>query len=539
MIFLVLVAVVFSTVSSDPSPGAVTAIVITSFPAGATTIVINGTSYTSGTFPGAGVTVPTDASGNPTQTITVDPAAATGTTSVTIPFVALDAAGVQSSNTGTAVVNFDGITLSGSVFDDANGLSDNTVNGTGTNAGGLNAVLVDAGTGKVVATTTVAADGTYSFTNQNSGNYNILITTNTATVGNAAPAVALPAGWVNTGEYLGTGPGSDGTVNGILSIGSVSSNVSDANFGIEHTPTGTDQSYVIPIPSLGSTLVLNGTGASDSPAAIAGVDAEDGILGPGNTFNITDISGLNGNQLFYQGVQITGPITISNYDPSMLEINFTGAGSSGLSFTYTSTDAAGFSNSTNVNYVINWTGFLPITLLNFSAKPLGNNVQLTWQTTSEINSSYFDIEYSIDGNAFKPIGRVSAGVNSAGLSDYSWLHTAPLLNGVNYYRLKMVDMDGQFTYSTIRVLKMNAGLGKGIIVYPNPVITSIQVVLPEVALNNSRLLLYNMRGELVKSIVADQQQVIQLEMDNLPNGTYNITIVTDNKIIYTSMVIKL
>ncbi len=145
--------------------------------------------------------------------------------------------------------------ITGNVFNDVNGLKDNTVNGTGTNAGGLNAVLINVGTGLVVATAPVNADGTYSFPLVNTGDYNIEITTNTATVGLTPPVVALPSGWVITGENLGTGIGSDGLVNGILSLGTVTSNVTDANFGIEVIPTAGSGSNSAGNPG-GTTQVL-------------------------------------------------------------------------------------------------------------------------------------------------------------------------------------------------------------------------------------------------------------------------------------------
>lgn len=135
------------------------------------------------------------------------------------------------------------ISISGNVFDDRNGLIGtpaNTVDGAGTNAGGLNAVLIDAATGKVVASVAVPASGVYSFTGLNMGNYSVLITTNTATVGANPPVAALPANWVNIGENLGAGAGNDGTVNGLLPIGNITASVTNANFGIEQLPTAYD-----------------------------------------------------------------------------------------------------------------------------------------------------------------------------------------------------------------------------------------------------------------------------------------------------------
>ncbi|WP_420150983.1 beta strand repeat-containing protein [Spirosoma sp.] len=124
--------------------------------------------------------------------------------------------------------------ISGNVFLDSNGLTDNTVNGTGTNAGGtLNAILYDNTTNVVSGIMPVAADGTFSFGALPGHSYTTYITTNTATIGQAAvPVVVLPTSYSSTGENLGAGAGNDGQVNGILSIGIVTADVSNANFGI-------------------------------------------------------------------------------------------------------------------------------------------------------------------------------------------------------------------------------------------------------------------------------------------------------------------
>ncbi|MEO6498615.1 MAG: Ig-like domain-containing protein, partial [Chitinophagaceae bacterium] len=135
-------------VSSDPSPGtlntsvgAAAGLKITAFPTGATSIVVNGTTYTVADLAALqALVIPTDANGNPTVTITVDPTA-DGITQVSIPFVVVDNAGVQSANSGTAVLNF-GTTIKGTVYNDVNGLSpigtDASIStgNSGTNAGG-------------------------------------------------------------------------------------------------------------------------------------------------------------------------------------------------------------------------------------------------------------------------------------------------------------------------------------------------------------------------------------------------------------------
>jgi uncharacterized repeat protein (TIGR01451 family) len=121
------------------------------------------------------------------------------------------------------------VTISGTVLNDQNGLTDNLINGTGTNADGLFANLVDT-SGKVVASMPVAANGTYSFLAIGAGQYTVSLSTTAGVQGTTAPPANLPANWTNTGE--GTAAAGDGTVNGSTAITVASTNLSGVNFGI-------------------------------------------------------------------------------------------------------------------------------------------------------------------------------------------------------------------------------------------------------------------------------------------------------------------
>jgi hypothetical protein len=228
------------TPSSDITPGTVTAIRITAFPSNATSITINGVTYTSGNFPAGGVTVPTDALGNPTQPISVDPAG-NGNVTVTIPIRAIDNAGYESANTGTAVINFSPVVITGTVFNDQDALTDGNVDGIGTNAGGLYVNLVDPSTNQVIASIPVNTDGTYTFTVENgvlpNSNYNIILTATEQTAGQLLTTASLPAGWISTGEDCCDNIGSDGVINGKLTVSTGTTGVTNANFGIKITNT--------------------------------------------------------------------------------------------------------------------------------------------------------------------------------------------------------------------------------------------------------------------------------------------------------------
>ena len=189
--------------------------------------------------------------------------------------------------------------ISGNVFNDNNGLNDNTVNGTGTNIGGtLYANLVDANN-IVLASTPIAANGSYLFTNIGDGNYTVILSTTQGTQGSAAPAASLPTGWINTGENIGTNAGNDGLVNGTIAATIAASNITNANFGIAYC------SSITPIVSannanttacLGTGFVLTSTAAVSyqwykDTTPIAGATSQTYIPTVSGTYSMHVISG--------------------------------------------------------------------------------------------------------------------------------------------------------------------------------------------------------------------------------------------------------
>jgi hypothetical protein len=116
---------------------------------------------------------------------------------------------------------------------------------------------------------------------------------------------------------------------------------------------------------------------------------------------------------------------------------------------------------------------LPVTLKSFSALKEGETALLAWETTSETNSDHFEILHSLDGRDWTVLTSIHAQRESTGLNSYYYAHTAPVLGSDNYYRLKMVDTDGTFTYSKVEHLKFNQGFS--VSVYPNPVTETIHL----------------------------------------------------------------
>ncbi|KAK6024391.1 hypothetical protein OSTOST_09796 [Ostertagia ostertagi] len=194
--------------------------------------------------------------------------------------------------------------VSGNVFHDANGQSDNTVNSTAATGNlptGMYVSLVDA-SNKIIATVAVQPDGTYKFENVPQGTYSLVLTNDPA----GAVTPVTPAGWHSTGAHLGTGPGTSGNGGTLPNITVGTEDVTNANIAIQQPPVADPKTHIIATPVGKSSLPLTGTGAVNAPGPLSGTDPEDGIKGSGATFTITDLSKMNVGGLLYQGTIAEG-----------------------------------------------------------------------------------------------------------------------------------------------------------------------------------------------------------------------------------------
>ncbi|OKL41205.1 hypothetical protein [Pontibacter flavimaris] len=91
---------------------------------------------------------------------------------------------------------------------------------------------------------------------------------------------------------------------------------------------------------------------------------------------------------------------------------------------------------------------LPVELASFEGKVTQSGISLEWETASEQNNSHFEVERSADGKTFAALGSVPGNGNSSVSLAYSYLDKYPL-EGMNYYRLKQVDVDGRYEYSKV------------------------------------------------------------------------------------------
>ncbi|WP_051349993.1 DUF4347 domain-containing protein [Dyadobacter alkalitolerans] len=110
---------------------------------------------------------------------------------------------------------------------------------------------------------------------------------------------------------------------------------------------------------------------------------------------------------------------------------------------------------------------MPVTLVDFKASKNESAVELAWTTSSEVNSSHFEIQRSAEGKVWEKIGSVATRNENSEIQRYRFIDPLPL-HADNFYRLRMVDTDGTFAFSKIEHVRFadSKGQVKG---YPNPV----------------------------------------------------------------------
>jgi len=152
---------------------------------------------------------------------------------------------------------------------------------------------------------------------------------------------------------------------------------------------------------------------------------------------------------------------------------------------------------------------------------------LQWTTSNENNNDYFNVLRSTDGRNFTKIGTVRGQGNSSVAQDYSFDDGSPV-DGVDYYRLEQVDLDGKSTYSTIVSVDMDLTNNVYLQLYPNPAHDHITLTCNGITPGNKVALeLYNSAGTLVfrqESILGADLRITVQRMPNMYTGVYYLRV---------------
>lgn len=173
-------------------------------------------------------------------------------------------------------------------------------------------------------------------------------------------------------------------------------------------------------------------------------------------------------------------------------------------------------------------GVLPVELNEFNAnKKNDSKILLNWTTSTEVNVSHFVIERSFDGVNYNDAGIVFAAGNSTTTQRYSFTDDLKSNSkGVIQYRLRIVDANGRYAHSLIRLIRSGEQKTATVQAFPNPVVNELRVSLPttwqekQVAVD-----IYNNNGQLMKRTVFNKaSQTESMNVSELGSGLYVVKV---------------
>ncbi len=166
---------------------------------------------------------------------------------------------------------------------------------------------------------------------------------------------------------------------------------------------------------------------------------------------------------------------------------------------------------------------LPIIYSKFTATQTEATITLNWQTTTELNNSYFAVERSGNAVNYTTVARVNSAATGAAVQDYSYTDKLPLA-GTNYYRLKQVDKDGKFSYSkTVSIGYIKPG---SIQLFPNPAKDRLTVKGLNAAVA-STIAVLDIQGKQMLQFTA-KAAAYSFSIASLAPGTYMVRVKDDN-----------
>ena len=170
---------------------------------------------------------------------------------------------------------------------------------------------------------------------------------------------------------------------------------------------------------------------------------------------------------------------------------------------------------------------VPLTLLDFTAKSQKDNINLLWQTASEINFTGFELQRSTnDAKNFVTL----AEIKGKGAGDYDYMDVNVAAGDIYYYRLKMLDKDGTFTYSNIKSGSIEGKTTAKI--YPNPTNNNAHLLINTVSESDAVIQVFNVEGQLMRNISSKLifgSNDLLIDLSNLSTGIYSVLVNINNE----------
>lgn len=291
-------------------------------------------------------------------------------------------------------------------------------------------------------------------------------------------------------------------------------------------------------------MVQNFTGSTGGATVdFGGTAMQNGVLGPNASFTFTNLCGADN----IADVAATFPNALAGWtfswdfgDGSADVIGTTASHTYAISGSYnvtlTVTDPLGCTSSSFSSTDCT----LPIELVNFSGELKEGKTHLKWTTLSETNNDYFTLERSTDGSHYEVLGIIDGAGNSNNSISYSFMDENPFM-GVNYYRLKQTDYDGQFArYDPIQITVVDQNTD--FFVYPNPSEDLFNLDFSSHSFEPVTIKVMDLAGKIIYGTVLqpsmEKRITFALDASDFPDGNYLIYIQQENRLYNKKVTVK-
>jgi hypothetical protein len=434
---------------------------------------------------------------------TFSPTIVNSPTDVIIQVVVTDGCGRQSFESFPVTIVPNLVTISGKVWNDTDRSANNTFNNIyttgeqGTNANNtLLAYCLDQN-GFVIAKSAIFSNGDYSLGNIPSmtNGLSLILSTLNVSIGTYSPTPIINTlGWINTSPLIRS------------SINTLSVDLTNMDWGVDAFPIAVNDTI---IAITNNNLIYNGDVSLNDYQSLDG----------GNTWTL--ISGPDSGSIVFN---IDGSFT---YTAPYIGFIYSDT------FYYKLCDVDNDCSSAMVVLFVDAGATVPITLSSFNARLANNETSvLSWNTQSEINANRYEIERSENAINFTKRGNVTAIGSPTRSQDYTYNDALNTSASKVYYRLKMIENDGSYKYSSVVTLKLKDA-GTTINTYPNPFASNIKIDIVSQIEEVGHVKLIAIDGRVVTQFdvkLTKGNNAIQINsLESLPKATYTVEVSSATK----------
>lgn len=188
-------------------------------------------------------------------------------------------------------------------------------------------------------------------------------------------------------------------------------------------------------------------------------------------------------------------------------------------------------------YAYTTSSALPVEFVSFGAVPFNKKIKIYWSTASEENCMEYVLERTSNAVDFIEIARVKAAGNSTGLLNYRAFDDSPL-EGSNFYRLKQIDFNGDYTYTKLVAVKFSS-VSNDLSIVPNPAQSLAKINFNASGSFPAMLRISDMRGKLVinKQFLSQEGfNELGVNTNELNEGIYSVQLIVDDQILTSKLV---